>query len=97
MARVLAIGRMQQVMDHVLAELRAAGYEAEGAIDDDAVIAMAAASSFDVLVIGGGVSQDDRARIIERVTAASPGIAIAQPNGPGAVMAAVREALGDGA
>lgn len=95
MARVLGIGRMQQVMDRVLGELRAAGYEAEGAIDDDEVVALAEQSRFDVLVIGGGVSQDDRARIIERVTAVSPGIAIAQPSGPGEVMASVRQALED--
>lgn len=97
MARVLGIGRMQQVMDRVLAELRAAGYEAEGSIDDEAVVALASGHAFDVLVIGGGVSQPDRARIIERVTAVSPAIAVAQPSGPGEVLAAVRQALGESA
>jgi uncharacterized membrane protein (DUF2068 family) len=91
--RILAIGRMQAVMDRVLDELRAAGFEAQGALDDDAVVQMAADRPYDVLVVGGGVSEEGRANVIARVRALRPAIALAEPQGPGQVLESVRAAL----
>jgi DNA-binding NtrC family response regulator len=92
--RVLCVGRMQPVMDGVLQQLRDAGYEAQGAIDDDGVVAIAAREAFDALVIGGGVSEDDRAELHERVTAIQPHIIVIQvTRGPQSVVEEVRSAL----
>lgn len=93
--RLLCVGRLQPVMDGVLQQLRDAGYEAEGAINDEAVVALAAREAFHALIIGGGLSEDDRAEIRERVTAIQPHIVVVEiTRGPQSVLDEVRAAVG---
>lgn len=92
--RVLCAGRLQPVMDSVLQQLRDAGYEAHGAIDDEAVVAVATREAFDALVIGGGVSDDDGAELRDRITAIQPHIIVIQiTRGPQSVLEEVRAAF----
>jgi len=94
--RVLCAGRSQQIMDSVLIALRDAGYDAEGAVTIDAAVEMAARGAYDALLVGGGITGDDRAELIERVQAVQPHIAVALVDrGPHTALEALRTALGD--
>jgi len=95
--RVLCAGRSQQIMDSVLIALRDAGYDAEGAVTIDAAVEMAARGAYDALLVGGGITGDDRAELIERVQAIQPHIALAfADGGPHTALTVLRAALGDG-
>jgi hypothetical protein len=61
--RVLAFGMSQTTLEKGLALLRAGGFEAEGALDAEKIIAALTQSRFDLLVIGGGVGKIDRAAV----------------------------------
>lgn len=94
--RILCIGRMQAVMDSVLAELRGAGYEAEGAVTVDDVIQLARGSSFDALLVGGGVQGPDRVTVVERVQELLPEITVVYvERGPGRALEDIRAAIGE--
>ena len=92
--RVLCAGRSQQIMDSVLIALRDAGYDAEGAVAIDALVDMAARGAYDALLVGGGITGDDRAELVEAI---QPHIALAfADGGPHTALTVLRVALGDG-
>jgi hypothetical protein len=82
-------------MDAVLAQMRNAGYDAQGAITMDGVVELAAGPAFDALLVGGGVTGDDRADVIERVQAIQPHITVVLVDrGPHTALEELRAAIG---
>ncbi len=83
-------------MDSVLVALRDAGYDAEGAVSIDTVVEMATRGAYDALLVGGGITGDDRAELVERVQAIQPHIALAfADGGPHTAIEVLRTALGE--
>ncbi len=59
--RVLIIGRNAKLLENLLAQVRAAGFEAQGATLDVDALRLMRNEIFDVVAIGGGVETDSRA------------------------------------
>ena len=82
-------------MDAVLAQMGDAGYDARGANTIDGVVELAAETAFDALLVGGGVTGDDRAEVIERVQGIQPHITVVLVDrGPHTALEELRAAIG---
>jgi hypothetical protein len=64
--KVLLIGRNPSVLEHLLPQVREAGFDAQGATLDVDALRLMRNETFDVVAIGGGVQSDSRA-IFHRV------------------------------
>jgi ACT domain-containing protein len=59
--KVLLIGRNANIMEQSLSQVRAAEFDAQGAILDVDALRLLRNETFDVVAIGGGVQTDSRA------------------------------------
>ncbi|MEU7142194.1 hypothetical protein ABZ942_22295 [Nocardia sp. NPDC046473] len=78
---ILVIGRGPSVVESGIAQLRAQGFSAHGAIADDDALAALDAEPVDYLLIGGGVESDSRDLLIKK--AEQHGVSVIEANRKG--------------
>ena len=78
-ARILVVGRHDQVMRPVLAALKSDGYRPSGVLTDDDAIEMLKTRRFEAMLVGGGVEPDSRERLA--ALAADAGVAVGHNDG----------------
>ncbi len=79
-ARALILGNHEHIAAQMIDEFREAGYDGKFSSTDEAAIELAAAEHFDALIIGGGVTDANAARIEEGIKGLLPGIAVQRMN-----------------
>ncbi len=89
--KVLIVGRRQDLLDTALAQVRAAGFEAEGSRDDDEIIAQLRGGGWNVLAIGGGVDPDAKVKFRQVVADHSPATHVLEVYGPETLLPGLKQ------
>ena len=79
-ATALILGNHAHIAARMIDEFREAGYDGKFSSTVEGAIELAAAEHFDALIIGGGVTHDNAARIEKGIRALLPGIAVQRMN-----------------
>ena len=79
-ATALILGNHEHIAARMIDEFREAGYDGKFSPTVEGAIELAAAEHFDALIIGGGVTHDNAARIEKGIRALLPGIAVQRMN-----------------
>ncbi|MCH7984189.1 MAG: hypothetical protein J4O01_04990 [Chloroflexi bacterium] len=79
-ATALILGNHAHIAAQMIDEFREAGYDGKYSSTVEGAIELAAAEHFDALIIGGGVTDANAARIEKGIRALLPGIAIQRMN-----------------
>lgn len=61
--KILILGRLQNIMDNVLAIIRNGGFEALGVLTDEAAFQHLLSGEFNAIIVGAGVGADTRKKI----------------------------------
>ena len=77
---VLILGNHEHIAARMIDEFREAGYDGKFSSTVEGAIELAAAEHFDALIIGGGVTHTNAARIDKGIRALLPGIAVQRMN-----------------
>lgn len=92
--RILVVGRRPDIMLKVQRLLESAGYLHEGALTDAAAMELMKTSTFDALLLGGGVEDASRASLGKAFAAAQPGRPVVEHfGGPDGLLENLRGAL----
>ena len=84
--RILLVSRQPEMMDKVTSILESDGYIVSGTSNDDIAVDLAASSEFDALLVGGGVSEKERAALTAEIRRYRPSIAVVRSNAPESVL-----------
>ena len=79
-ATALILGNHAHIAAQMIDEFREAGYDGKYASTVEGALELAAAEHFDVLIIGGGVTQANADRIEKGIRVPLPGIAVQRMN-----------------
>ena len=79
-ATALILGNHEHIAARMIDEFREAGYDGKFSTTVEGAIELAAAENFDALIIGGGVTHPNAARIEKGIRALLPGIAVQRMN-----------------
>src|SRR5215468_7909095 len=97
-ARILAIGRSENVLSELVTILREKGHAAGATNEFDRALDLFDAGRLDLVVFGGMVPPESRERLREQISARNPAVAFVQGYAgiPGLIAAQAEAALGDG-
>jgi hypothetical protein len=97
-ARILVIGRSENVLSDLVMILREKGYAAGATNEFDRMLDLFDAGQLDLVVFGGMVPPNTREHLRERISARNPAVAFVQGYAgiPGLVAVQVEAALSDG-
>ena len=91
--RVLVAARHQDVMDSLTRTLERDGYIVTGTLSDAIALDLARSSSFDAVVIGGGVSHSDRRHLVAEIQNKQPSTIAIVGHGTESVLLQLRQAF----
>jgi DNA-binding NtrC family response regulator len=91
--RVLLVGRQKDVIEKVTQKLEGDGHIVSGTLNDDIAIDLAASNEFDALLLGGGMSQKERANLRGEVLRRLPSIKVIQVYAPESVIISMKQAF----
>ncbi|HIF71582.1 MAG TPA: hypothetical protein EYQ61_03345 [Dehalococcoidia bacterium] len=80
LTKVLILGNHEHIAMRMIDEFRKAGYDGKYSATAESAIKLVAAEHFDVLIIGGGVTDANASRVEKRVTAILPEITVQRMN-----------------
>ena len=91
--RLLVVACHQDVMDSLTRTLERDGYIVTGTLSDAVALDLARASSFDAVVISGGVSQSDRRHLVAEIQSKQPSTVAIVGHGTESVLIQLRQAF----
>lgn len=80
LAKVLILGNHEHIAMGMIDEFREAGYDGKYSATVESTVELVAAEHFDVLIIGGGVTDANASRVEKEVRELLPKIAIQRMN-----------------
>lgn len=89
--RILVVSRNQDQINRITALLESDGYATAGTQLDDIAIDLASSSPYDALLLGGGVTAADGARLRGEIRRRQPDIAVVRAGSPESVLSLLRQ------
>ena len=90
--RVLLLGRYEDVMNQITRLLEAVGFTVTSTVSEGMAIDMAGSSSFDALLIGEELPQQDRRYVTVEARRNDPGVAVIIVGSPESVLTQIKQA-----
>ena len=91
--RIVVLGREAAAIDRLTRILEGAGYIVTSTTSDGVAIDMVGASSYDALLIGGGVGEADRRYVATEARSRDAGIVVLLVNSPRSILTQLAQAL----